>query len=103
MERKDIDHKSPEAKAAQTHAQRLIAARLGGVKAYSSEFNAVLSARQLETEIAYLVDALVLIAATLAVTATHDEEDVQAELAEMAGQPETLLARVDSLIEMLTD
>ncbi len=101
-----LDPRSPEGVGARVVAQRLIAARLGG-GAYQSEFNSLITPLS-RVELVYLVDALALIAETLAVTATLNPGDeleeaeeadaLQLELAEARKDPQQLLAYVDGII-----
>jgi hypothetical protein len=96
------DWQSPEAREARSAAIDLIAARIGGA-AYPSEFASRFGgARPVNAEsIAYLlrlVDALTVIASTLVVTATVDDEDIRHALEAMKDDPQELLTFVESVL-----
>ncbi len=96
------DWQSPEAKEARAAAIDLISARIGGA-AYPSEFASRFGGRRPvnEQSIAYLirlVDAFAIIAATLVVTATSDDEDIRHALEVMREDPQELLTFLDRVL-----
>jgi hypothetical protein len=95
----NFDPSSPRSVEAWAEAQRLVAARLGGIETYTEVFNERFAGpRSMDLKsvlyLLYLADALVLLSQTLVVLATDARyEDI---LEEVEGDPQALLALIDN-------
>ena len=101
-----LDADSPEARKARADALQLVAARLGGKDTYLSTWNELFGGpRDVSVEsvtyLAYLADALSLVAMLLIRVATEEFEAAEKMRAAVSGDPQQLMAFVDGMIERM--